>query len=403
MHRYILLMGLGLSLGACYSKNSDAKTQNARTGERRLPLPAQFDTVRLPAQKDSLKKYDHHELMQYGCYRVWQGDTYQYGVIDAKGKLILPLMYGYVDDFVDGLAVVATNSNEMEMGGSEDSRSGAINPEGKWVIPMQFDGLSSSPFGVVIANIEEWSGLLNLEGKEVLPIEYESLYSYNEKGFFIANKFDKWGVVDSSGIWHIPLEYTHLKPSAEWITPDGEGWFAACKLEKWGFIDSTNQIKIPFQYEDIKFGFNERDWAVVKQKGRYGMIDRNAKPQIPFEYENLKPFFEGYAAAKLKGKWGIIDKKNKQIVPFIYDLVGDFGDGFFAVNQGGAEDEYAEYSIEAPITFGGKWGYVDVTGKLTIPLQFDGAEPFSNGRASVYINDNYQTIDKKGNCIKDCK
>jgi hypothetical protein len=404
MEKCMIFIALGAMLVACHSKPKTTTTAQETTTPnlRVLPLPAEYDTVRIAAQKDSLKQYEHHEWMQYGCYRVWQGDTYEYGIINAKGKLIVPLKYSYIDDFIDGLAVVSTGNSDMEFGFS-DGRSGAVNPEGKWIIPMQFDGLSGSAHRVLMANIEEWTGLLDLEGKEVLPIEYESLYSYNERGFFLANKFDKWGLVDSTGWWHIPLEYTSLRPSAEWTDVDEKGWFAACKLGKCGFIDSANQIKMPFEYEDITFGFSERDWAIVKQKGKYGMIDRNAKPHIPFEYDNLKPFFEGYAAAKLNDKWGIIDKTNRQIVPFIYDLVGDYGDGLFAVNQGGEENENSERGIDSPITVGGKWGYADLTGKLVIPLQFDGAEPFNDGQASVSLKDNYQTIDKTGNCIKDCK
>jgi protein phosphatase len=44
----------------------------------------------------------------------------------------------------------------------------------------------------------------------------------------------------------------------------------------------------------------------------------------------------------------------------------------------------------------GKWGYIDMKGKEIIKCQFDDADDFSNGSASVIKNDNSYKIDKKG-------
>jgi len=45
---------------------------------------------------------------------------------------------------------------------------------------------------------------------------------------------------------------------------------------------------------------------------------------------------------------------------------------------------------------GNKWGYVDYSGRVVVPLQFDGAEPFSEGLGLVYIRGKAGFIDKTG-------
>jgi hypothetical protein len=44
----------------------------------------------------------------------------------------------------------------------------------------------------------------------------------------------------------------------------------------------------------------------------------------------------------------------------------------------------------------GPWGYIDKTGNIVIPLQFDWAEPFSEDRAAVVRGKKYGFIDPTG-------
>jgi WG repeat protein len=47
----------------------------------------------------------------------------------------------------------------------------------------------------------------------------------------------------------------------------------------------------------------------------------------------------------------------------------------------------------------GPWGYIDKTGKIVIPLQYDWAEPFSEGRAAVLRDKKYGYIDITGRVV----
>ena len=47
----------------------------------------------------------------------------------------------------------------------------------------------------------------------------------------------------------------------------------------------------------------------------------------------------------------------------------------------------------------GKYGYLNNAGEVAIPLQFDGADHFSEGLAAVKLNDLWGFIDIKGNVV----
>lgn len=55
---------------------------------------------------------------------------------------------------------------------------------------------------------------------------------------------------------------------------------------------------------------------------------------------------------KKDGKYGFVDKSGKIVIPLLYDNVWSFSEGFAGVMR----DE--------------KWGYVNTAGEETIPLQY---------------------------------
>jgi hypothetical protein len=72
---------------------------------------------------------------------------------------------------------------------------------------------------------------------------------------------------------------------------------------------------------------------------------------------------------------------------------------FLALAQRGAAAEEPLYP-HAEREFG-PWGYIDKTGRIVIPLQFDWAEPFSEGRAAVIFNNKVGFIDTAGRLVID--
>ena len=77
--------------------------------------------------------------------------------------------------------------------------------------------------------------------------------------------------------------------------------------------------------------------------------------------------------------WGYIDKTGKFIIQPQFDSASNFSEGF------------------ASVRMNNKWGYIDKTGKFVIQPQFDLASNFSEGLARIRIDGNYGYI-KKPDC-----
>jgi hypothetical protein len=77
-----------------------------------------------------------------------------------------------------------------------------------------------------------------------------------------------------------------------------------------------------------------------------------------------------------------------------FDIVDDFSEGLAAVNIG--QRRIPNIGV---ISNPGKWGYIDKTGKLAVPLKFAHAEDFSEGLAAVTDGDRGGFIDHTGKIL----
>jgi hypothetical protein len=80
----------------------------------------------------------------------------------------------------------------------------------------------------------------------------------------------------------------------------------------------------------------------------------------------------------LKGKWGYIDKDKNEVIPCKYDVAKMFSEGF------------------ATVTLNDKTGFIDRTGKEIIPLKYNGAGSFSDGHAPVALDGKWSFINTTG-------
>jgi hypothetical protein len=122
----------------------------------------------------------------------------------------------------------------------------------------------------------------------------------------------------------------------------------------------------------------------VKLEGGYGFIDNTGKVVLQL-YQNAKGFSEGLAAvadAEVGGRWGYIDKSGALVIPYQFQYAKNFSEGL------------------ARVMVKERWGYIDKSGHLVIPAVYDLATDFSGGRAEVRTPGDYgfvyAWIDQKG-------
>ncbi|WP_296202308.1 WG repeat-containing protein [Psychrobacter sp. UBA3962] len=293
----------------------------------------------------------------------------QAGAIEAKKyePCVIPEVEGYqqVGCLRDGLAGVVSRNDADPY--TMTNRVGYVDQQGKLVIPFEYDGI--------------------MEGEGGEGITFNNF----SEGLAAVVKNEKYGFIDTEGKVVIPLDY-------DWVSDFSEGLAVVRINERYGAIDKTGKVVIPVKYGslgDFNEGFAFAAYPSQDMDYKYGLIDKNNKEVIPFMYQQMGNFSEGLVAVQKEGKWGYVNEENKPIIAIDldYEQVNDFADGLAAVF------DFEQNSDNM------KYGYIDKTGKLVIPMSFtrvywddsEGKIDFKNGYALVNDSEgNEFCIDTKG-------
>lgn len=84
------------------------------------------------------------------------------------------------------------------------------------------------------------------------------------------------------------------------------------------------------------------------------------------------------------GHVGFVDLDGRVVVPLTLDAAYHFSQGLAAVRYQGA------------------WGYIDTHGDIFLPLIFDQTSPFQHNRAEVILHGRAMKIDPQGRCVSNC-
>ena len=123
----------------------------------------------------------------------------------------------------------------------------------------------------------------------------------------------------------------------------------------------------------------------VRKDGKTGLMNPNQQIVVPVLYDSISPFIDGYAIAMtINGKQLMIDA-----------LISDGDYEILPVQEKIYATSYLQFSEgKMPVKGEGGWGYLGTDGNMAIPCQFQKAYPFSEGIASVLIDDKAYYIDR---------
>lgn len=266
-------------------------------------------------------------------------------------------------------------------------------------------------------------------------LDYSSMESFSDDGYCVVRKdtdgdgYDEYGLIDSNGNEVITPKYDYMADPVEGMARVGldidgnskTGWkFNSKGIDKFGFVDMGGREVVPLIYDAVQ-DFSDGMAAVSTKHQRQddgdlftiivsntGFVDKTGELVIPLIYEGVGGaevvsdagvlgdhtstkigFSEGLASVQNKdGKWGVIDKQGNTVIPFTYDKIGGFSEGLASV---GVND---------------KWGFIDKQGKMVIPTVYDSVHDFSEGFACVSKRDPSSAngyfrgfVDKQGTLI----
>lgn len=169
-----------------------------------------------------------------------------WGVMDIKNNVIIPCIYDFSIEIINGLAVVKK------------------------------DG---------------FFGLIDEHNTTLIDCQYECMY-LEENLIRCKDKNGLWGIIDTNNSVIVPFEYKCLFEISEGVVG------ALNKDNKIGFLSINNQISIPFQYwwpeKDSDGGcYNpvfKYGLASVNKEKKFGFINHKGEEVIPFKFDYVQPF-----------------------------------------------------------------------------------------------------------------
>jgi hypothetical protein len=127
----------------------------------------------------------------------------------------------------------------------------------------------------------------------------------------------------------------------------------------------------------------------------HGNVAINREGKVLFEVliSDTKPdeVSEGLFRIKKNGKIGFANMQGEIVIKSQFDVAMPFNNGYSAVCIGGKNIVEDEHSINV----GGKWGYINKSGKLVVPPIYDRVRSVKEGKAEVKKDGEWKIIDLK--------
>ena len=178
-----------------------------------------------------------------------------------------------------------------------------------------------------------------------------------------------------------------------------------------GYVDRGGKFVISPRFPRGANAFDFSDGlARINTSDGYGFIDRSGEFVIKPAFLHAEDFREGMARVVVEGPCALYDGGPCPGFPVLGGGGGRATEDtppckFSFVDRRGsvlaARFDAARVFSEglAPVSRGGKWGYIDKAGRFAVEPRFDEAWPFSEGRARVRLGDLYGFVDLRGELV----
>lgn len=150
---------------------------------------------------------------------------------------------------------------------------------------------------------------------------------------------------------------------------------------KWGYLNKRGELEIGDVYDDLR-EFSDGK-AAYNKDGLWGYINKDGSVFLEARYRLVETFSEGYAVAQdLNDKYHIIRGDGTPTADSLsYQRINKFSSG------------------RALVSDGQRYGYIDPTGHLILPMIYDMAEDFKDGHAIVSTSGKVGMIDSTGQTV----
>lgn len=235
-----------------------------------------------------------------------------------------------------------------------------------------------APFSEV--GSDKW-GYMNQKGEVVLPAKYDEVLDFSAEGLSLVREGKTWSIIDKKGT---PLStvngFTPVSIFGFGKRGYENGYLVVGSNKLLGVLDVTGKVVHDFKYNyisDFHGGF-----AAAKIGKSFYILDKDGKSTGVDDVLDLKEFAEGLAPFRAKDKlYGFMDPTGKITIPATFQSVGYFSNGL----------AWAK-------TTEGTIGFIDKSGKWVIEPKFLATKDFdgASGIARVKVGEEWMFIRKNG-------
>jgi len=344
----------------------------------------------IPCEYDQVQAGDDDEY-----YLVTNGPLH--GLLRWDGKTIIACVYNDIDlNKYVGFCSVKRNGQK-----------GLMSRAGEELVPCAFDDCGVIDEHILWTQKDNTYGFYSPLGEKVQPCKFLWTRKDNTYGIYSSEgekvqpcKFSSFFIYEGKKKKEVSLsDFAQLDRRQH---PD----LYAVVSGKVGTLDSKKfTTKLPCAYDYLSdFAtrmkltngvLTEQRLAVCRLNGKYGIVNSEGKQIQPMGFDELRKDEAGSLSKELPDmgsardlhvrigdKWGILTANGEQLAEVKFDSVGVFHDGLAVVKA-------AE-----------RYGYIDRSGAIVIPIQWMAAYDFSEGLAALRVDKkHFQFINTAGTVV----
>lgn len=239
-------------------------------------------------------------------------DGNKWGYVSDKGKVKLDFIYEEATAFCNGYAVVKLNGIYT-----------VINEEGQWygIDKIGLDAVAGISENSIVGIKDGKYGIYSKSFELRTEETFDNLYIH-EDGLYVAQKGDKWGVLDKNLKTIVDYELTDVVENSRGtvfyngcaIVNDGTGYY---------HMDAKGKALYDTRFADAK-GYEGGLVAVANESGKWGIANSKGELVVDYQYEDAFSFSSKLAAVKVDGKWGYINQYNQMVIEAEYEMASPF-------------------------------------------------------------------------------
>jgi len=281
------------------------------------------------------KTFEFKSSYSGGLAKVMQRG--QYGFVNRRGRVIVPVRFAALLEFSEGLAGACLDGKHW----------GFIDKQGRWKIKPAFEDVDDFYKGRAPAMTKKRWGLIDKKGQWILKPEYRDLGWDPSLGLFFAQKGPRYGYLDENlqllaGRWFDAVADSHFQNDGfvRVVNGNQEGRLYPDGKLKWTGL--TWQAKLMRQPAPSKTNQKKSDPSLFPKNGVSALtrpddvlrLMRRAGFENEETYGAVKRWMNNYNARVLGVGRDILEVEFRKLPADLGPLVED-------IHQQGADDHFA--------------------------------------------------------------